>query len=321
MKDVMIAIIVSFAVSAALGPFIIPLLLKLKVGQTVREEGLESHKVKNGTPTIGGLIFLAGIGVVSIIFGKKYPMMMPMTILIVAFGLIGFIDDFIKVVLKRSKGLAAWQKFTLQFLVTAAFAWFLVVYEGINLDMIVPFVKKEVDPGYLGMPILFVAVLGTDTGANFTDGVDGLAASVTSAIALFFIVAAYVLGGEGAPAVAVVAASVLGGLLAFLLFNANKAKVFMGDTGALALGGFVAGAAYMLHIPLLLPIVAIIYVIEVASVMLQVSYFKLTHGKRIFKMAPIHHHFEKCGWSETQVMTRFTVITIIAAATALLSLV
>ncbi len=321
MKDVMIAIIVSFAVSAALGPFIIPLLLKLKVGQTVREEGLESHKVKNGTPTIGGLIFLAGIGVVSIIFGKKYPMMMPMMILIVAFGLIGFIDDFIKVVLKRSKGLAAWQKFTLQFLVTAAFAWFLVVYEGINLDMIVPFVKKEVDPGYLGMPILFVAVLGTDTGANFTDGVDGLAASVTSAIALFFIVAAYVLGGEGAPAVAVVAASVLGGLLAFLLFNANKAKVFMGDTGALALGGFVAGAAYMLHIPLLLPIVAIIYVIEVASVMLQVSYFKLTHGKRIFKMAPIHHHFEKCGWSETQVMTRFTVITIIAAATALLSLV
>lgn len=321
MKDVMIAIIVSFAVSAALGPFIIPLLLKLKVGQTVREEGLESHKVKNGTPTIGGLIFLAGIGVVSIIFGKKYPMMMPMTILIVAFGLIGFIDDFIKVVLKRSKGLAAWQKFTLQFLVTAAFAWFLVVYEGINLDMIVPFVKKEVDPGYLGLPILFVAVLGTDTGANFTDGVDGLAASVTSAIALFFIVAAYVLGGEGAPAVAIVAASVLGGLLAFLLFNANKAKVFMGDTGALALGGFVAGAAYMLHIPLLLPIVAIIYVIEVASVMLQVSYFKLTHGKRIFKMAPIHHHFEKCGWSETQVMTRFTVITIIAAATALLSLV
>ena len=321
MKDVMIAIIVSFAVSAALGPFIIPLLLKLKVGQTVREEGLESHKAKNGTPTIGGLIFLAGIGVVSIIFGKKYPMMMPMMILIVAFGLIGFIDDFIKVVLKRSKGLAAWQKFALQFLVTAAFAWFLVVYEGINLDMIVPFVKKEVDPGYLGMPILFVAVLGTDTGANFTDGVDGLAASVTSAIALFFIVAAYVLGGEGAPAVAVVAASVLGGLLAFLLFNANKAKVFMGDTGALALGGFVAGAAYMLHIPLLLPIVAIIYVIEVASVMLQVSYFKLTHGKRIFKMAPIHHHFEKCGWSETQVMTRFTVITIIAAATALLSLV
>ena len=321
MKDVMIAIIVSFAVSAALGPFIIPLLLKLKVGQTVREEGLESHKVKNGTPTIGGLIFLAGIGVVSIIFGKKYPMMMPMMILIVAFGLIGFIDDFIKVVLKRSKGLAAWQKFTLQFLVTAAFAWFLVVYEGINLDMIVPFVKKEVDPGYLGLPILFVAVLGTDTGANFTDGVDGLAASVTSAIAMFFIVAAYVLGGEGAPAVAVVAASVLGGLLAFLLFNANKAKVFMGDTGALALGGFVAGAAYMLHIPLLLPIVAIIYVIEVASVMLQVSYFKLTHGKRIFKMAPIHHHFEKCGWSETQVMTRFTVITIIAAATALLSLV
>ncbi len=321
MKDVLIAIIVSFAVSAALGPFIIPLLLKLKVGQTVREEGLESHKAKNGTPTIGGLIFLAGIGVVSIIFGKKYPEMMPMMILIVAFGLIGFIDDFIKVVLKRSKGLAAWQKFSLQVLVTAAFAWFLIKHANVNLDMIVPFLKTEVDPGILGLPILFVAVIGTDTGANFTDGVDGLASSVTAAIALFFIAAAFMLGGDAAPAVAVVSAAVLGGLLAFLLFNAHKASVFMGDTGALALGGFVAGAAYTLHIPLVLPIVAIIYVIEVASVMIQVSYFKISHGKRVFKMAPIHHHFEKSGWEETQVMTRFTVITIIAAAIALLSLV
>ena len=320
MKDTLLAIIISFAVSAALGPFVIPLLLRLKVGQTVREEGPESHKAKNGTPTIGGLIFLAGIAVVSVVFGKKYPQMSPVMILIVAFGLIGFIDDFIKVVLKRSKGLAAWQKFTLQFIVTALFTWFLVRYENIDLDMIVPFTKKELDPGILGLPILFFAVLGTDTGSNFTDGLDGLAASVTAAIALFFMVAAAILGGEAASAVSVVSAAVFGGLLGFLLFNANKAKVFMGDTGALALGGYVAGAAYMLHLPLLLPIVAIIYVIEVASVMIQVSYFKLTHGKRIFKMAPIHHHFEKCGWSEAQIMTRFTAVTIIAAAICLISI-
>ncbi|MBP5609454.1 MAG: phospho-N-acetylmuramoyl-pentapeptide-transferase [Lachnospiraceae bacterium] len=321
MRDTLLAIIISFAVSAVMGPLLIPLLLRLKVGQTVRKEGPESHLAKNGTPTIGGLIFLAGIAVVSVVFGKKYPKMTPVMILIVAFGLIGFIDDFIKVVLKRSKGLAAWQKFSLQFIVTALFAWFLVKYENIDLDMIVPFIKREVDPGYLGLPVLFLAVLGTDTGSNFTDGLDGLAASVTAAIAMFFIVAAAVVGGEGASAVSVVSAAVFGGLLGFLLFNANKAKVFMGDTGALALGGFVAGAAYMLHLPLLLPVVAVIYVIEVASVMIQVSYFKLTHGKRIFKMSPIHHHFEKCGWSEAQIMTRFTVVTIIASAIGLLSII
>lgn len=321
MKDTLIAIIISFAVSAALGPFVIPMLLRLKIGQTVRKDGPETHLAKNGTPTIGGLIFLAGIAVVSVVFWKKYPEMTPLIFLTFCFGIIGFIDDFIKVVLKRSKGLAAWQKFSLQFIVTAAFAWFLVKYEGLNLDMIIPFGGgKTIDPAYLGLPLLFFVVLGTDTGSNFTDGLDGLASSVTAAIALFFMVAASVLGGAHAEAVSVISGAVFGGLLGFLLFNAYKAKVFMGDTGALALGGYVAAAAYMMHVQLLLPIVAIIYVIEVVSVMMQVSYFKLTHGKRIFKMAPIHHHFEKCGWSETQVMTRFTVVTIIAAAICILAI-
>lgn len=321
MKDTLIAIIISFAVSAALGPFVIPMLLRLKIGQTVRTDGPETHLAKNGTPTIGGLIFLAGIAVVSVVFWKKYPEMTPLIFLTFCFGIIGFIDDFIKVVLKRSKGLAAWQKFSLQFIVTAAFAWFLVKYEGQSLDMLIPFGGgKMIDPAYLGLPLLFFVVLGTDTGANFTDGLDGLASSVTAAIALFFMVVASVLGGEHAAAVSVVSGAVLGGLLGFLLFNAHKAKVFMGDTGALALGGYVAAAAYMMHVQLLLPVVAIIYVIEVVSVMMQVSYFKLTHGKRIFKMAPIHHHFEKCGWSETQVMTRFTVVTLIAAAICLLAI-
>ncbi len=321
MRDTLLAIIISFAVSAALGPFVIPLLLRLKIGQTVRDDGPQSHLAKNGTPTIGGLIFLAGIGVVTVVFRKKYPSITPLIFLTFCFGIIGFIDDFIKVVLKRSKGLAAWQKFSLQFIVTAVFAWFLVKFEGQNLDMILPFTGKMIDPGYLGMPLLFVVVLGTDTGANFTDGLDGLASSVTAAIAVFFMALAFVLGGDGSEAVAVVSGAVLGGLLGFLLFNAHKAKVFMGDTGALALGGYVAAAAYMMHVQLLLPIVAVIYVIEVASVMIQVSYFKLTHGKRVFKMAPIHHHFEKCGWSETQVMTRFTVVTIIAAAIGLLAVI
>ncbi len=321
MKDTLIAILISFGVSAALGPFVIPLLLRLKIGQTVRQDGPESHLAKNGTPTMGGVIFLAGIAVVSLVYLKKYSEMAPLIILTLSFGIIGFIDDFIKVVLKRSKGLAAWQKFSLQFIVTAVFAWFLVKYEGMDLDMIIPFTGKTIDPAYLGMPLLFFVVLGTDTGANFTDGIDGLASSVTAAIALFFIVAASVIGGEGAAATAVISGAVFGGLLAFLLFNANKAKVFMGDTGALALGGFVAASAYMMHLQLLLPLVAVIYVIEVLSVIIQVSYFKLTHGKRVFKMAPIHHHFEKCGWSETQVMTRFTAVTIIAGIIGLLAII
>ncbi|MBR5422192.1 MAG: phospho-N-acetylmuramoyl-pentapeptide-transferase [Lachnospiraceae bacterium] len=318
MKDLIFSLLISFAVSAVAGPILIPLLRQLKIGQTVRSEGPETHLKKSGTPTMGGIIFILGIGVSSLIFFRKYNGLVPILFLTICFGVIGFVDDYIKVVRKQSTGLRAWQKFSLQLGVTALFACLLIRYEGATLDMYVPFADHMVDPGFLGLPLLFFVVLGTDTGANFTDGLDGLASSVTAVIAAFFLAASLLI--EGNTPVAVISAAVIGGLLAFLLFNAYPAKVFMGDCGALALGGFVAAAAYMLHLQFYLLIVAVIYVIEVLSVMLQVSYFKLTHGKRIFKMAPIHHHFEKCGWSETRIVTVFTVITILASLIAFLIL-
>ena len=303
------AMCVSFAVAAIAGPIAIPLLRKFKFGQTVREDGPETHLKKSGTPTMGGVMFVAGILAASIPFAAKYTDVVPVLFLTIMFGVIGFLDDFIKVKKKRSTGLYAWQKLSLQIVVTAIFAYFLTGVENIDLLMKIPFTDKTADPGILGIPLLFFVVLGTDTGSNFTDGLDGLDSSVTAVIALFFVAVA-VMTGESSGA-AIVAAAVFGGLLAFLLFNAYPAKVFMGDTGALALGGFVAGMAYMTHMPLFVPFIAVIYVIEVISVIMQVSYFKLTGGKRIFKMAPIHHHFEKCGWSETRIVTVFTVITIL----------
>ena len=304
-----LAMCVSFAVGAISGPIAIPLLRKFKFGQTVREDGPETHLKKSGTPTMGGIMFVLGILVASIPFAAEYTDVIPVLFLTICFGVIGFLDDFIKVKKKRSTGLYAWQKFLLQIVVTAIFAYFLTETEGIDLMIKIPFTGGEIDPGLLGIPLLFFVVLGTDTGSNFTDGLDGLASSVTAVIALFFVAVSLMTGESSGGGI--VAAAVFGGLLAFLLFNAYPAKVFMGDTGALALGGFVAGMAYMTHMPLFLPLIAVIYVAEVLSVIMQVSYFKLTHGKRIFKMAPIHHHFEKCGWSETRIVTVFTVITII----------
>ncbi len=303
------AMFISFAVGALSGPIVIPLLRRFKFGQTVREDGPETHLKKSGTPTMGGVMFILGILAASLPFAAKYTDVIPVLFLTIMFGAIGFVDDFLKIKKKSSTGLRAWQKFSLQIVVTGIFAYFLTQTEGIDLLMKIPFSEKTLDPGIFGIPLLFFVVLGTDTGSNFTDGLDGLASSVTAVIALFFVAVAAIAGECSGGAI--VSAAVFGGLLAFLLFNAYPAKVFMGDSGALALGGFVAGMAYMMHMPLFLPLIAIIYVIEVLSVMMQVSYFKLTHGKRIFKMAPIHHHFEKCGWSETRIVTVFTVITIL----------
>ncbi len=309
---------IAFGVTALSGPFVIPALRKLKFGQTVRDDGPETHLKKSGTPTMGGVMFMLGILAASLVFIGEHPDMVPVLFLSLAFGVIGFLDDFIKVKKKRSTGLYAWQKFSLQIVVTAVFAYFLIKVERVDLVMRLPFTDVCLDPKWLGIPLLFFVVLGTDTGTNFTDGLDGLASSVTAVVALFFILAAFVLGEAEGPAL--VAAAVFGGLLGFLLFNAYPAKVFMGDTGALALGGFVAGMCYMMRLQLFLPFIGVIYVVEVLSVIMQVSYFKATHGKRIFRMAPIHHHFEKCGWSETRIVTVFTVITILVCAVFLCGL-
>lgn len=313
--DIVIPILISFAVSVISGPLMIPFLRRLKVGQTVREEGPQSHLKKSGTPTMGGIMILLSILAASVIYIKDYPKMIPVLFLTLGFGMVGFLDDYIKVVLKRSMGLRAWQKMTLQLLITFIFLFYLRRFTDIPLLFKIPYSSGlMLDLGRLTLPFLVLAIIGTDTGANFTDGLDGLASSVTLMIAIFFSIVAIGTGGGIEP----VTCAAVGALLGFLLFNFHPASVFMGDTGSLALGGFVAAAAIVLQMPLFILIVAFIYVIEVLSVILQVGYFKLTKGKRLFRMAPIHHHFEMKGWKETKVVAVFTIITAVLCLLAFL---
>ena len=307
-KSVYISLFLSFILTTAIAPIFIPFLLKLKVGQTVRDDGPESHLKKNGTPTMGGIIILIGFIGGSVIFCSRYSNTIPIMLMTIGFGLIGFIDDYIKVVLKRSMGLRAWQKLLLQIIVTAIFAVYLTKVAGVNLLLRVPFTNGYMlDLSWFSYVILFIAVLGTVNGANLTDGVDGLASSVTIVIAIYFAIIA-VLENMGLEPTSL---ALIGSLLGFLVFNCYPAKVFMGDTGSLALGGYVIATAYMLNMPLYVIIVAVIYLVENISVMLQVSYFKITKGKRLFKMAPIHHHFEMGGWSEKKIDSVFCTVNLI----------
>lgn len=316
-QNFVVPFIIAFAISALSGPVIIPFLRKLKIGQTVRNEGPESHLKKSGTPIMGGVIFLLGVSLTALFYLNKYPRILPVLLLMLGFGLIGFADDYIKVVLKRSMGLRAWQKMLGQLVVTGIFAFYMAVYSEAGLTMRIPFFHGEmVDLGWVAVPILFIAVLGTVNGTNFTDGLDGLATTVTILVAGFFAVAAANMGSDISP----LACAMGGALLGFLLYNSHPARVFMGDTGSLALGGFVAGCAYMLNMPLFILLIGFIYLAEVVSVILQVGYFKISGGKRIFKMAPIHHHFELCGWKETKVVTVFSIVTTIFCLVAFLAL-
>lgn len=311
------AVIISFGISALLGPLLIPWLRRLKVGQTVREDGPAAHLKKNGTPTMGGVLILLAAAGTSVLFLREYPKTAPILFLTVGFGLVGFVDDYIKVVCRRSMGLSPLQKLTGQLVITAVFACYLLKFTDVSLAMRMPFGQGVFwDPGRFGVPILFFIVLGTVNGVNFTDGLDGLAGSVTVIVAVFFTTVAVGTGSGIEP----VTCAVVGALLGFLLFNVHPAAVFMGDTGSLALGGFVAACAYLLQLPLFLAIVGLVYMSEVISVMLQVAYFKLTGGRRLFKMAPLHHHFELCGWSETRITALFTVVTALLCLVALLGL-
>ena len=315
--QVIIPVLVSFAISLVLGPVIIPFLRKLKMGQTERVEGVQSHLKKAGTPTMGGIIFLIAAVVTSLFYVKDYPSIIPILFLTLGFGIIGFLDDYLKVVLRRSDGLLPWQKFLLQVVVTGIFVFYLLNYTDISLNMLIPFWPGHyLNLGILSIPVLFIAVIGTVNGVNFTDGLDGLASSVTLIVAVFFTVVSIGMKSGIEP----VTCAVVGGLMGFLLFNVYPAKIFMGDTGSLALGGFVAGTAYVLQMPLFILLVGIIYLVEVLSVMIQVTYFKATHGKRISsKMAPIHHHFELCGWSETRVVAVFSIVTAIMCLIAFMA--
>ena len=315
--QIVIPVLISFAISLVLGPIIIPFLRKLKMGQTERVEGVQSHLKKAGTPTMGGVIFLIATAVTALFYVKDYPKIIPVLFLTIGFGIIGFLDDYLKVVLKRSDGLLPWQKFLLQIVLTAVFAFYIINYTDISLTMKIPFWSDHyLNMGWLAVPVMFIAVIGTVNGVNFTDGLDGLASSVTLIVAVFFSVVS--IGMESG--IEPLTCAVVGGLMGFLLFNVYPAKVFMGDTGSLALGGFVAGTAYVMQMPLFIILVGLIYLVEVLSVMIQVSYFKATHGKRFFKMAPIHHHFELCGWSETRVVAVFSIVTAVMCMIALLAL-
>ena len=304
--EVVLALLIAFAISVLLSPFVIPFLRRLKIGNTEREEGVKAHLKKNGTPTMGGLIILISVLITSLMFITRYPRIIPILFLTLGFGLIGFLDDYLKVVLKRSDGLMPKQKFLLQIVVTTIFVIYILVVDPDCLKILIPFTSgMYFDCKWITVPLVYGVVLGTVNGVNFTDGLDGLATGVTTMVAVFFTVVSIGMKAEIEP----ITAAVTGALLGFLMFNSHPAKVFMGDTGSLALGGFVAGTAYVLQIPILIPVFGFIYMLEVISVMIQVTYFKKTGGKRFFKMAPIHHHFELCGWSETQIVALFTVIT------------
>ncbi len=316
-RDTIFALFIGFAVTAGLCPYAIPFLHRLKFGQQVRDDGPQSHLKKQGTPTMGGIMILAGILVSTLIFAGRYPHVLPVLFLTAGFGLTGFADDFLKIVKKQSEGLNPKQKLLMQFVITGVFAFYMAKSSEAGLTMILPFLHRSLPlPVWLGVPVLFFIVLGTDNGTNFTDGLDGLLSSVTIPVAVF-LAAVSVSRGWG---ISPVCGAVTGSLMGFLLFNAYPAKVFMGDTGSLAIGGFVAGSAYMMQLPLFIVIIGFIYFIEVVSVIIQVGYFKRTHGKRFFRMAPIHHHFELGGWSETQVVTRFTMATAILCMIAYLAL-
>ena len=314
-NHVVIPVLIAFALSLVMGPVVIPFLRKLKMGQTEREEGVQSHLKKAGTPTMGGVIILASVIITSLFYVKDYPKIIPVLFLTIGFGLIGFLDDFLKVVMKRSDGLFPMQKMALQIVVTGIFAFYIVKVSHVSLDLLIPFSGgKYWDIGWFAIPLLFIAVIGTVNGTNFTDGLDGLASSVTVLVAAFFTIVAVGTNSGVEP----ITCAVVGALMGFLLFNVYPASVFMGDTGSLALGGFVIGTAYMMQMPLFVIIVGLIYLVEVASVIIQVTYFKKTGGKRIFKMAPIHHHFELCGWSETRVVAVFSIVTAVLCLIALM---
>ena len=310
-----ICAVIGFIISTVTGPFIIPLLRKLKFGQQILEEGPKWHKSKAGTPTMGGLIFILAVVVVSAIFVRDLTGLF-VALFALSCGLIGFLDDYIKVVKKRNLGLSAMWKIILMLAVSSAF-----VIGGLELGLIqttlwIPFVNINLDLSYYISILLVFMMIGFINAVNLTDGVDGLAGSVTFVVSLFFTLISMVFSFEG---MTMFSAGLCGALCGFLIFNLHPAKVFMGDTGSLFLGGAVAALAVLNNMPLILLLVGIIYLIEALSVMLQITYFKLTKGKRIFKMTPIHHHFEMSGYSENKIVLMFSAITLLGCIIAFLS--
>lgn len=304
-----ILLIISFLIAYFLGPKFLPVLRKLKFGQTVRDDGPQSHLQKNGTPTMGGIIFIFAFiatGVIAILLVPQATRDVLFALaFVVLFGLVGFIDDYIKVVKKRSLGLRAREKIILQLVFATGLAYFQMKTSPLGTGIIVPFTSITIDLGILYIPFLVFIIIALVNSVNLTDGLDGLASIVTIIVATAFGAIASLMNYIG---VSHFMAIIAGGCLGFLRINKYPAKVFMGDTGSMALGGAVTSAAIILNLELLVPIICFVYFMESVSVILQVGSYKLTK-KRIFKMAPIHHHFELCGWHETKVVKVFALIT------------
>ena len=306
-----LAFVGTFLLTLVAGPIIIPLLKKLHFGQTVRDDGPATHLKKMGIPTIGGLIFIIPMIIISLFFVRQYPLIMPMLLVAVGFGAIGLIDDLIKVIKKSKDGLTPRQKSFGLFLVSAAFAFYVAYNPLLGTGMILPFMGIDAVvelPIWLYIPFIIIVMYLITNSVNMTDGVDGLAAGVTLIVTVFFTIVAMVRGEWDF--VKLFCSITAGGCLGFLVFNIHPAKVFMGDTGSLALGGVVGAAAVVMKMPWILLVVGAIYAVESLSVFIQVVSFKL-RGKRVFKMAPLHHHFELSGWKETKVVRVFWTITIL----------
>ncbi len=312
-----IVVFIAFVVAAVCGKLMIPVLHRLKFGQEIREEGPKWHQKKTGTPTMGGFIFITAM-LVSVIAGiflcgiSGDPAQLWGTVVIslaaIGFGVIGFIDDYIKVILKRNLGLRAGQKFSLQFLVALGFSVWMVCGGITDTTVYIPFLKYSAELNvFVYIPFIILVMLAAVNSVNLTDGLDGLAACITLVVSLFYCITSNI---AGSTPVVILSSALIGGLLGFLIYNKFPAKVFMGDTGSLFLGGAVSAIAIYMKNPVLLLIVGFAYVMETLSVIIQVLWFKKT-GKRVFKMSPIHHHFEMCGWSEVKIVSVFSLVTVV----------
>lgn len=314
-----LAIVIAAVITGLLGYFMVPFLHKIKFGQTIREVGPSWHKNKQGTPTMGGIMFIIGSSVAAVICiaflwlngGAETQLMLVKVVagalMAVGFGIVGFLDDYISIKKHRNLGLTEIQKLILQFIIVGAYL-LSVAFAGGTTETVIPFLGS-VDLGFFYYILAAVFIVGMVNAVNFTDGIDGLNTSVTLVVALVFSVIAMLLNRVG---LSLYAAAIVGAMIGFLFWNANPAKVFMGDTGSLFLGGAVCALAFGVNMPILLILIGIIYIVEILSVVLQVTYFKISHGKRIFKMAPIHHHFEMCGWNENKICFVFSGVTLLA---------
>ncbi len=316
------AIVISFIISLILGPIIIPLLKRLKIGQSIREDGPQSHLIKSGTPTMGGLIIFASLIITVFTSGQRILTkdLILLTITTLGFGLIGFLDDYIKIVKHRNLGLRAYQKFLAQVFLAVVLAVYQSKTSAFETRVIVPFLQDQyLDLGLLYIPFIVFVVVGTVNSVNLTDGLDGLASGISIIVLAFFSIVAMSWGMESL-SIAVFSSALAGACLGFLIYNAHPAKVFMGDTGSLGLGGAIASIAILMKLPLILPLVGGVFFVETLSVIIQVLSFKLT-GKRVFLMSPLHHHFEHKGWKETKIVGIFWFITVILCIIGILSLI